>query len=126
MKTKKVKAYQVIKDCSISFVKNGRDVGFALYEGDYFFIGHDSVWIKHDVYDDHILADILLKIYHNKMIDLDGNKEWTWVNVNLADPKINGKRPISDSVNFSPIFGEPVCKDVSLQWERDRKLNQVI
>lgn len=122
-----MKVYQVIKDCSISFIKNGRDIGFVLYVGDYFFIQPDACWVKRDIYeDDHVQVDLLLKIYHNKMINLDGTKEWTWVDdINITDPKIN-RKPIKEVAVVNPIWGPPICKDVTLQWERDQKLSQVI
>jgi len=119
--------YQVIKDCSISFIRDGRDVGFALYVGDYFFIQPDACWVKRDIYDgEHVQVDLLLKIYHNKMVDLEGTKEWTWINdINLTDPKIS-RRSIKEVTLVNPIWGPPICKDVTLQWERDKKLSQVI
>lgn len=114
-----MKVYEVIKDCSISYTKNGEDSGFALYKGDYFFIKHNAVWVKKE-------RNILLKIYHNKMIDLDGNKEWTLIDdINLIDPKIN-QIAIEDAIKFSPFYGQPICKDVTEQWLRDEKLNQLL
>jgi hypothetical protein len=124
-----MRVYQVIKDCSISFIRNGRDVGFALYVGDYFFIQPDACWIKCGIYDEHVQVDLLLKIYHNKM-DLKGTKEWTWINdLNLTDPKIkqiSHSRSIKEATLVNPIWGPPICKDVTIQWERDKKLSQVI
>lgn len=125
-----MKVYEVIKDCSISYTQNGEHSGFALYIGDYFFIKHDAVWVKKESRLNYEPAfskrNILLKIYHNKMIDFDGNKEWTLIDdINLVDPKIN-QITIEDASKFNPFYGQPICKDVTEQWLRDEKLNQLL
>lgn len=121
--------YQVIKpSCSISYSNNGgNDIGIALYEGDYVFVKHDSFWSKRASYLKFEKVDVLLKIYYNKMIDLDGNKEWTWIdNINLISPKINKEFSIRDVTSLTSIWGSPILKDVTVQWEREQKLNQIL
>ena len=125
-----MKVYEVIKDCSITYTRNGEDNRFALYPGDYFFIKHDAVWVKKESRLNYEPAfsksNVLVKIYYNKMIDLDGNKEWTLIDdINLVDPRIN-QITVEDACKFHPIYGQPVCKDITAQWDRDQKLNQLI
>lgn len=72
-----MKVYQVTKDCSISYTRqSGADTGFVLYVDDYFFIQHNAVWVKKESRLNHEPAfskrNILLKIYHNKMVDVNG------------------------------------------------------
>ena len=129
--------YQVIKDCSISYTKNGEDHnGFVLYKGDYFFIEPDAYWIKNDNRFGHeptyIRKSLLVKIYHNKLLCFgdapeDIRHEWTWIdNINLIDPKINGNISAETFDQINPFYGKPFCQDVTEQWERDSKLNKLI
>ena len=129
--------YEVIKDCSISYTREGEDHGgFVLYKGDFFFIDPDFCWIKKESRFSHespySKQSLLVKIYHNKLICFgdkpeDTKHEWTWIeNINLVHPVINNKIefPFFDKVN--PITGTPPCKNVTFQWEREEKLNKLL
>jgi hypothetical protein len=119
--------YQIIKSCSITYIEQaGMNIGFHLDVGDYVFIERDSHWIMNQhAFNgiEYIKTSVLVKIYYNKMINLDGCYEWTWVeNVNVTNPKINdGFRQLyvdSDAISY-------VCKDVTIQWERNEKLKHI-
>lgn len=128
-----IQVYEVIKDCSISYTINGEDNGFVLYKGDFFFIEIGSCWVKKESRMNYESAytreSRLLKIYHNKLVSFgykpeDSVYEWTWVdNINLISPKINNTIPVEYFDKVNPIIGMPPCKNVTVQWERENKLN---
>lgn len=125
--------YEVLDTCSISYTNGGEDHGgFVLYKGDFFFIEPDFAWVKYEFRsDDYIKCDLLVKIYHNKLLCFgdrpeDSVYEWTWINnINLFDPKIKKHRVYESSI-ASPWLGAPTIKDVTKQWERENKLNLII
>ena len=129
--------YEVIKDCSISYTREGEDHGgFVLYKGDFFFIEPDSCWVKKESRLNHepvySKQSLLVKIYHNKLVwfgdkSEDTKHEWTWIeNINLVHPVINNKIefPFFDKMN--PFTGTPPCKNVTFRWEREEKLNKLL
>ena len=128
--------YEVIKDCSISYTEKGEDNGFALYKGDFFFIEPDSCWIKREgsliAPDSYSRQSKLVKIYHNKLLWFgdkpeDTKYEWTWVeNINLVHPVINNKIELEFFDKINPFTGTPPCKNVTFQWEREEKLNELL
>jgi hypothetical protein len=131
-----MKVYEVIKDCSISYTSEGEDHGgFVLYKGDFFFIEHDFCWIKKEStfsQPTYSRKSLLIKIYHNKLVwfgDKPGDKkyEWTWIkNINLVGPLINKNIEPEYFDKINPYTGTPPCKDVTQQWERDEKLNELL
>jgi hypothetical protein len=131
-----MKVYEVIKDCSISYTGEGEDVGFVLYKGDFFFIEHDFCWVKKESRFNHespySKKSLLVKIYHNKLVWFgdkpeDRKYEWTWIeNINLIDPLINGDVEPKYFDKANPFTGRPFCKDVTFQWSREEKLNELL
>jgi hypothetical protein len=125
-----MQVYQIIKNCSITYIdENGVDVGFALYEGDYIFIEQNSYWVSSN-YQNYIYIkqSVLVKIYYNKMINFKGDYEWTWIdNINIIDPRLNVKsKDISNAYIIIDIFYNDLCKNVTVQWERNEKLKQLV
>lgn len=130
-----MRVYEVIKDCSISYTTNGEDSGFALYKGDFFFIEPDFFWLKKENRLNHespySKKSMLVKIYHNKLVIFgdkpeDTKYEWTWINnINIIEPSIN-KLIFKDFDKPNPFTGSPVCKDVTDQWKREEKLNNLL
>jgi hypothetical protein len=129
-------AYEVLRDCSISYTDRGEDHGgFVLYKGDYIFIEPDFAWIKKESRLNFEAAyakkSLLKNIYHNKLVWFGDNPEdtkykWTWIkNINIIDPKIR-QFDVSICDKFNPLFGDPFIKDVTQQWEREIKLNEII
>lgn len=128
--------YEVIKDCSISYTEKGEDTGFVLYKGDLFFIEPDSCWVKREgtlvAPDSYSKQSRLIKIYHNKLVWFgdkpeDTKYEWTWVeNINLVHPVINNKIELEFFDKINPFTGTPPCKNVTFQWEREEKLNNLL
>ena len=127
-------AYEVLRDCSISYTDRGEDHGgFVLYKGDYLFIEPDFAWVKDvntSVRPTYNKKSLLKSIYHNKLVFFgdkieDIKYEWTWIkNINLIDPKI---RQFDVSIcDKDGLFGSPFIKDVTQQWEREFKLNEII
>jgi hypothetical protein len=146
-----MKVYEVIKDCTISYTSEGEDHGgFVLYKGDLFFIKPDFCWVKKESRLNHespySKKSLLVKIYHNKLVWFgdkveDKKYEWTWIeNINIIDPiiemeVIGGASGISnygwekdfDKLTFwNTTTGQPVLKDVTSQWEREEKLNELL
>lgn len=134
-----MKVYEVLKDCSISYTKDGEDNGgFVLYKGDFFFIEKDFCWVKKESRFNHESAhskeSLLVKIYHNKLVSFGDTKfpikpeyEWTWIeNINLVAPTINKTIKSDYFDKIDPYTGITLCKDVTQQWERDEKLNTVL
>jgi hypothetical protein len=132
-------AYEVLRDCSISYTETGSDKGFVLYKGDYFFIEPDFAWVKKESRLKHespyTKRDLLKSIYHNKLVWFGDNPEdtkyeWTWIkNINIIDPKIENSFAqfnISNCDKVNSLFGAPFIKDVTQQWEREIKLNEII
>ena len=128
--------YEVIKDCSISYTEKGEDTGFVLYKGDFFFIEPDSCWVKREgtlvAPDSYSKQSRLIKIYHNKLVwfgdkSEDTKYEWTWVeNINLVHPVINNKIELEFFDKINPFTGTPPCKNVTFQWEREERLNELL
>jgi len=132
-----MKVYEVIKDCFISYTKDGEDHdGFILYKGDFFFIEHDFCWVKKESrfsYEPaHSKESLLVKIYHNKLFIFgdrpeDIKYEWTWIeNINFVAPTINRTITSEYFGKINPYTGEALCKDVTQQWEREEKLKEII
>lgn len=131
-----IKVYEVIRDCSITYTSDGMvDKQFVIYKGDFFFIDKDCCWVKNEgnrFNGDPLFfkKSKLLKIYYNRFVGFDDdgqNKyEWTWENdINIIDPVINDNIHVEDFDKISPLYGQPYCKDVTLQWEREEKLNKI-
>jgi hypothetical protein len=142
--------YEVLRDCSISYTDRGEDHGgFVLYKGDYFFIEPDFAWVKKEsisIYGTtyYNKKSLLKSIYHNKLVHFgdkpeDKKYEWTCIeNINIIDPiikmeVIGGQGtvvvPIEVAVtgaSRNTTTGQPVLKDVTQQWEREIKLNEII
>ncbi len=128
-----MKVFKALETCTISWRDpNGRANDFVLYEGDFFFIEENVGWLrKNDKIQNSMGGfdneygsfDMLVKIYHNKMIDIDGNREWTWLhNLNLIEPLINSDIHISRWEKLCPN----TLEDVSISWDRDEKLNKLL
>lgn len=118
-----MQVYQVIKSCSITFIENEQNVGFALFEGDYFFIDESSHWVQYKYTTNYRKESVLVKIYYNKMINIDGDYKWTWVdNINILNPLLVYKYDIISTNEFD---NNEVCKNVTIQWERNEKLKQI-
>ncbi len=139
--------YEVLKDCSISYTDRGEDHGgFVLYKGDYFFIEPDFAWVKKEgmsIYGTtyYNKKSLLKSIYHNKLVHFgdkpeDKKYEWTCIeNINIIDPiirmeLINGtsgfEKDFDKLTSWNTNTGQPVLKDVTQQWEREIKLNEII
>lgn len=139
--------YEVLRDCSISYTDRGEDHGgFVLYKGDYFFIEPDFAWIKKEsisIYGTtyYNKKSLLKSIYHNKLVSFndktkDIKYEWTWIrDINIIDPiirmeLINGtsgfEKDFDKLVYWNTTTGQPVLKDVTQQWEREIKINEII
>lgn len=129
-------AYEVLRDCSISYTDRGEDHGgFVLYKGDYIFIEPDFSWVKKESRLNHESAytkkSLLKSIYHNKLVSFGDNPEdtkyeWTWIkNINIIDPRINQFDILMCDKPYA-IYGSPFIKDVTQQWEREIKLNEII
>jgi CRISPR/Cas system-associated exonuclease Cas4 (RecB family) len=139
--------YEVLRDCSISYTDRGEDHGgFVLYKGDYFFIEPDFAWIKKEsisIYETtyYNKKSLLKSIYHNKLVSFndktkDIKYEWTWIrDINIIDPiirmeLINGtsgfEKDFDKLVYWNTTTGQPVLKDVTQQWEREIKINEII
>ena len=130
-----IQVYEVIKDCSISYTRDGEDHdGFPLYKGDFFFIEHDFCWVKKESrfnYESpYSKKSLLVKIYHNKLVSFDEKEdthEWTWIeNINLVGPLINQGVEPEYFDKFSTFKGSPYCKNVTFQWQREEKLNKLL
>jgi len=139
--------YEVLRDCSISYTDRGEDHGgFVLYKGDYFFIEPDFAWVKKEgmsIYGTtyYNKKSLLKSIYHNKLVHFgdkpeDKKYEWTCIeNINIIDPiirmeLINGtsgfEKDFDKLTSWNTNTGQPVLKDVTQQWEREIKLNEII
>ena len=137
--------YEVLRDCSISYTDRGEDHGgFVLYKGDYFFIEPDFAWIKKEsisIYGTtyYNKKSLLKSIYHNKLVSFNDKTkvyEWTWIrDINIIDPiiqmeLINGtsgfEKDFDKLVYWNTTTGQPVLKDVTQQWEREIKINEII
>jgi hypothetical protein len=123
-----MKVFKSVKTCTISYRDdNGRSTDFVLYPDDLFFIKENVGYVRIQTgsysWDKYEPFDMLDKIYHNKMIDIDGNKEWTWLeNLNLVSPIVDGKFNIRDWEEFC----KDTLVDVSLSWNRDKKLKEIL
>lgn len=128
-----MKVFKALETCTISWRDpNGRANDFVLYSGDFFFIEENVGWVrKNDKIQNSMggwdseygTFDMLVKIYHNKMIDIDGNREWTWLhNLNLINPLINKNIQIGHWEKLCP----DILEDVSIPWNRDEKLNKLL
>jgi hypothetical protein len=52
---------------------------------------------------------------------------WTWEKEqNIINPIINRIHPIISEKNGEIVFSEEFLKDVSLEWNRDKKINDLI
>ncbi len=57
------------------------------------------------------------------MINFDGDYKWTWVdNINIINPLLVYKYDIISTNEFD---NNEVCKNVTIQWERNEKLKQI-
>lgn len=127
-----MKVYEIIKDCSISYTSNGEFDEFVLYKGDFIFIEPNFCWVKRETFPaSYTKESVLVKIYHNKLLHFGDNPEdtkyeWTWIeNINIVNPIINKNVTLDNFLITSPFTGLPPCKDVTLQWEREDKLNEL-
>jgi hypothetical protein len=133
-----MRAFEVLRECTISYTENGEGSNFALYVGDFFFIEELSFWIKRDqafsFSNTYSKSNFMLsKIYHNKLVSFDKEQrihEWTFVNdINLISPILSIKgfnvNELNDFDKSTVWYGKPICKDVTLQWERENKLNKI-
>ena len=80
----------------------------------------------------HSKESLLVKIYHNKLVCFsdkpeDTKHEWTWIeNINLVHPVINNKIELEFFDKINPFTGTPPCKNVTFQWEREERLNELL
>lgn len=130
-----MRVYEAIKTCTVSYREiNKVDIvgtcpsnDFVLYPGDFIFIDVAG-WILSENKRYYRPINKLTKIYHNKLVNLDGDKEWTWINgLDVIDPKIDkvlDPEYVCDDDIISPI-DTLLLKDVTTAWVRDLKLKEI-
>ena len=120
-----MRVYEVIKTCTVSYrefdnsnVCSSND--FVLYTGDFIFIDNAG-WILSENKRYYRPIDKLVSIYHNKLINFEGDKEWTWIkDIDVIDPLINKV--------FDVEYAAEKCnmlRDVTISWERNLKLEKI-
>jgi hypothetical protein len=124
-----MRVYEALKNCTVSFRENDNTANdFVLYEGDFIFIQENIGWGRIQTgatrWDKYGSVSMLTKIYHKKLIyfgDASGDEiyEWTWIDVNIISPAINKEISIDD---YDEYLTE-ILKDVTIQWNRENKLN---
>lgn len=124
-----IHVYEALKNCTVSFRENDNTANdFILYEGDFIFIqkniGWDRIQTGTSRWDKYRSVSMLTKIYHKKLVyfgDKPGDEkyEWTWIDANILSPLINQVISIDDYDEFLTN----TLKDVTIQWERENKLN---
>lgn len=121
-----MKVYEAIEVCTISYREYDKiDMtmacpanDFILYPGDFFFI-ESAGWVPTENGKFYREINKLTKIYHNKLIDFDGKKEWTWVNnLDVINPKVDSKYLPQDVLHRK-------LKDVTQMWNREMKLKEL-
>ena len=129
-----MKVYEAIKTCTVSYREIDKmDIvvtcpsnDFVLYPGDFIFIDVAG-WILSENKRYYRPINKLTKIYHNKLVNLDGDKEWTWINgLDVIEPKIN---KVLDPEYACVISSSPIdtllLKEVTTAWVRDLKLKEL-
>lgn len=132
--------YQITKECVVSFRENSRSTEICLNEGDYIFLSENKVYLKKDFnynsgsyhYESFYL---LTDIYYKKTI-LTGVDEhnriqtdfiWTWEkNQNIINPVINRTQSVIFEKDGEIEYAKEFLKDVSVEWNRDKKINDLI
>jgi hypothetical protein len=123
--------YEVIKSCSVSFrdSRDNKSNDFGLNIGDYIFLSDETHWVigndeNYSWYEprkSYIAVSMLKHIYYKKIINFDGEYEWTWIkNINIIDPRLNYKNLIRTD------YGKIYLNDVSIEWNRDEKINNLL
>jgi len=130
-----MKVYEVIKDCTISYREADKiDIhgltpsnDFVLFKGDFIFIDVAGCPLTENG-KFYKPVNRLCKIYYYKMVDtFTGQKEWTWIeNLDVIEPKINKRfdPEFASLVTSSPVDNLRL-KDVTVIWDRERKLNEI-
>jgi len=129
--------YQIIKECSVSYRDNTRGTSISLHEGDFIFLSgpifskKDGEWYDPTpVYEPlYLLTDIYYKMHHFKKVNDEVVLDFTWTwekEQNIINPIINRIHPIISEKNGEIVFSEEFLKDVSLEWNRDKKINDLI
>lgn len=124
--------YEIIKSCSISFrdSRDNKSNDFCLNIGDYIFLSDETHWVMENYGNNwyepipiksYIVVSMLKHIYYKKLINFDGDYEWTWIkNINIIDPRLNYKNLIRTD------YSKTYLNDVSIEWNRDEKINNLL
>jgi hypothetical protein len=132
--------YQIIKDCVVSFRENDKSTEICLHEGDFIFLSENKIYIKEDFnynlgYYKFKSFYLLTDIYYKRTI-ITGLDEfdkiqtdfiWTWEkNQNIINPVINRIESIIFEKDGEIEYAKEFLKDVSVEWNRDKKINDLI
>jgi hypothetical protein len=131
--------YQIIKDCVVSFRENDRSTEICLHEGDFIFLSENKIYIKEDFNYNlgyykfksfYLLTDIYYKRTITGLDEFDKIQTdfiWTWEkNQNIINPVINRTESIIFEKDGEIKYSEEFLKDVSVEWNRDKKINDLI
>jgi hypothetical protein len=131
--------YQIINDCVVSFrEKQDRSTEICLYEGDFIFLSENKVYLKKNFnYDSgsyhyesfYLLTDIYYKRTILKHVNGQLEKDfiWTWEKEqNIINPVINRTQSVIFEKDGEIEYAKEFLKDVSLEWNRDKKINDLI
>jgi hypothetical protein len=131
--------YQIINDCVVSFrEKQDRATEICLSEGDFIFLSENKVYLKKNFnYDSgsyhyesfYLLTDIYYKRTILKHVNGQLEKDfiWTWEKEqNIINPVINRKQSVIFEKDGEIEYAKEFLKDVSLEWNRDKKINDLI
>ena len=131
--------YQIINDCVVSFrEKQDRATEICLCEGDFIFLSENKVYLKKNFnYDSgsyhyesfHLLTDIYYKRTILKHVNGQLEKDfiWTWEKEqNIINPVINRTQSVIFEKDGEIEYTKEFLKDVSLEWNRDKKINDLI
>jgi hypothetical protein len=129
--------YQIIKECSVSYRDNTRGTSICLHEGDFIFLSgpifskKDGEWYDpKPVYEPlYLLTDIYYKRHHFKKVndEVVVDFTWTWENEqNIINPVINRTQSVIFEINGELEFAEEFLKDVSINWNRDKMLEDLL
>lgn len=129
--------YQIKQECSVSFRDQNRGTSICLHEGDYIFLSgpiymrKDGEWYEPTpTYEPkYMLTDIYYKRSHFKIVndELVIDHTWTWErDQNIISPVINRSESVIVEINGDLEFAEEFLKDVSLEWNRDKMLEDLL
>ena len=117
----KTKIFKVIQDCTISWRDDryNRVNDFILYTGSIFFIKQDVGWERGQD-NKYYSFDMLDSIYYNKMIDINGNMEWTWIkDINIINPLIDRVINIRD-------YESSKLEDITTYYNRENSITDLL